>query len=173
MVPMQKQELLSILITFVVGFFAGGYLYVNHFLPMVQPEGVGTREEQGAFEITSQAYGSCGSDCPAFRVASDGSFRYQYSEAVGAEPTLESGRLPRSLRRELAREITTQAIAIQTTEVGSANCASNTNGIDIRYDIMIGGATYRLDSCRTAVDFDSDAWQTLNDVWAYFTELSQ
>jgi hypothetical protein len=169
---MKKQELLSMLITFVVGFLAGAFLYLNVFPTMIQSDSVGTLEEQAAFEIRSQAYGGCRSDCPAFRIAADGTYRYQYSEEVGAEPVLLSGTLPRPLQRDIRREITPQAIAIQTSEAVAVDCPSVRDGIDIRYDITIGGAIYRLDSCRTAVDFDSDAWLVLNDIWTYFNDLS-
>ncbi len=170
---MAKQELLSILITFVVGFTAGGYLYLNYFVPLVQPDGIGSQADQDAFEITSQAYGGCRSDCPAFRVSSDGSFRYQFTVEAGAEPMLRSGTLPRSLRRALDREIVPSAISGQTMPAAGIDCPSARDGIDIRYDISIGGASYRLDSCQTTVDFTSDAWQALNEIWTYINDLSQ
>jgi hypothetical protein len=170
---MQKQELLSILITFVVGFIAGAFLYLNVFPTMIQGDGIGSLEDQEAFEITSQAYGGCRGNCPAFQIAADATYRYQYTDTVGEEPILRSGTLPRSLQRDIRREITTRAIAIQTTQIPPQDCPSQTDGIDIRYDITIDGASYRLDSCRTAIDFDSDAWLVLNDLWGYFNEISQ
>ena len=170
---MAKQELLSILITFVVGFFAGSYLYLNYFTPLVVPEGVGTREEQEAFEIVSQAYGGCRSGCPAFRVAADGTYRYQYTETLGADPVLRSGTLPRSIQSDIRRNIDVRDISTQTALSDTTDCASAVDGIDIRYDITIDGATYRLDSCQTTVDFGSDAWITLSDIWTYFNSLSE
>lgn len=169
---MEKQELLSMLITFVVGFLAGMFLYINVFPTMLQQDDVGTLAEQGEFEIISQAYGGCRSDCPAFRVAADGTFRFQFTERAGEEPMIRSGTLPRRLQREISREVTVAAIALQTSEVPPQNCASASGGIDIRYDVTLGGATYRLDSCRTDVDFTSDAWVTLGAIWEYLNNLS-
>jgi hypothetical protein len=170
---MKKQELLSILITLVVGFFAGSFLYLNTFAGMVGSNDVDSLEEQESFSITSQAYGGCRENCPAFRVNSDGSFRYQYVPEVGAEPLVRSGELPRRLERELGREITTSALASQTAQINSTNCASFTDGIDITYEVVIDGTTYVLDSCRTDIDPTSEAWQALGNVWSYFTEISE
>ena len=170
---MKKQELLSILITFVVGFFAGGFLYLNVFTQMVAQDTVQSVDEQSEFSITSQAYGGCRNDCPAFRVNADGTFRYQYSPSVGAEPVLRSGTLPRSIRRDLERDIRPSEISTQTERVSGQNCSSQADGIDIEYTITLNGAIYTLDSCRTAVDADSDSWQALSSVWTYFTELSR
>lgn len=170
---MKKQELLSILITLMVGFFAGSFLYLNTFTGMINGDSVDSLEEVESFSITSQAYGGCRDNCPAFRINSDGSFRYQYVPSVGAEPLLRSGELPRRIERELSREITTRALAPQTAETNTSNCASYTDGIDIRYEVVIDGTTYVLDSCKTAVDTISGSWQALGNVWSYFTEISE
>lgn len=170
---MKKQELLSILITLVVGFFAGGFLYVNVFSGMIDTNGVESLAEQEAFSITSQAYGGCRDNCPAFRVNSDGSYRYQYVPEIGAQPLLRSGTLPRAIQRNLAREITTRSLAPQTARTNNNACASYSDGIDITYEVLIDGTTYVLDSCNTTVDQSSDAWEALSSVWTYFTEISQ
>lgn len=170
---MQKQELLSILITFVVGFLAGAFLYLNVFPTMIQSDGIGSLADQEAFEITSQAYGGCRDTCPAFQIAADATYRYQYTATVGEDPVLRSGTLPRSLQRDIRREVTARAVAIQTTQIPPQDCPSQVDGIDVRYDITIDGATYRLDSCRTDVDFASDAWLVLNDIWTYFNDISE
>lgn len=170
---MKKQELLSILITFAVGFVAGMFLYFTVFPTMLQPDDVLSLDEQQAFTISSQAYGGCRTNCPAFRISPDGTYRFQYVPEAGAEPLIRSGTLPRSLQRDISRNVTPAAIAIQTTPVQLDDCPSATGGIDIRYDITIDGTTYRLDSCQTAVDFDSRAWLTLNEVWDYFSSLTE
>lgn len=169
---MQKQELLSILITFVVGFFAGGFLYLNIFTQMVQPDNLETKEEIEQFEITSRVYGGCRSNCPAFQVSNDGTYRYQYTPAVGGEAVLRNGTLPLDLQRKLSKEIKENAISGQATPVQGINCASSNNGVDISYTVTLSGNTYVLDSCKTAVVGNSDAWLALSAVWTYFTEIS-
>lgn len=170
---MKKQEILSILITLAVGFFAGGFLYLNVFTSMVQPDNLETLEEIENFSITSQAYGGCRSNCPAFRVNGDGSYRYQYVPSIGAEPVLRSGNLPRSIRKDLEKTVVSRALATQTTRVVRNDCVSAVDGIDIVYDVVIDGTTYQLDSCRTNINPNSPTWQALSSVWTYFTEISQ
>lgn len=171
---MKKQELLSILITFIVAFFLGGYLYLNVFTAMIQPDGdIETVEELSAFSITSQAYGGCRSNCPAFRVNADGTYRYQYVPSAGADALLRSGTLPLNLQRQLERALDTRDLRSQAQSVSPNNCASQVDGIDISYDIEIEGELFRLDSCRSSVDTRSDAWLALSAVWSYFTEQTQ
>ncbi len=171
---MQKQELLSIFITFIVGFFAGGYLYLNVFTQMIQPDSdIETIEELEEFSITSQAYGGCRSDCPAFRVEADGSYRYQYVPSVGEQPLLRSGTLPLGLQRQLDRALEQKELRTQAQSVTPANCNSMKDGIDIEYRVEITGELFVLDSCRTAIDSQSDSWEALSAIWTYFNEQTQ
>ena len=50
-------------------------------------------------------------------------------------------------------------------------CDSYVDGIDARYTIELNDEMYEVDSCGTAVDGDSVAWETLSGLWYYF-ELS-
>lgn len=169
---MKKQELVSILVTLVFGFFAGGYLYLNVFTAMIQPDSLETAEELDAFSITSQAYGGCRSNCPAFRLMADGSYRYQYVPSIGAAPVVRSGTLPLRLQRDLDRALEPRDLRAQAQSVVATNCASATDGIDIEYEVEIEGELFVLDSCRSAVDPRSDAWLALSAVWTYFSEVA-
>ena len=170
---MKKQELLSILITLGVGFIAGAFLYLNVFTEMIQPDGdLETIEELEEFSITSQAYGGCRTDCPAFRVNADGSYRYQYVPTVGAQPILRSGTLPLRLQSELKRELDSRSLVAQSQSANRTNCASATDGVDIEYRVELTGNLYVLDSCRTAIDGQSDMWRALSALWTYFTQVS-
>lgn len=165
--------MLSVLITFVVGFFAGGYLYLNQFTAMVQPDNLDTKEEIEQFEVTSRTYGGCRNNCPAFQISNDGTYRYQYSPTVGADPVIRSGTLPLDIQSKLKKSLKAKDLEGQTESISPEDCASFRDGIDIVYDVVLAGETYTLDSCRTAIDDRSDAWAALSAVWTYFNEISK
>lgn len=162
-----KQEIISIVVTFIFGFIAGGYLYINHFTSMVSPDEVQNIDEVSQFTIVSEAYGGCRSDCPAFQVSQDGTFRYRFSERIGAAPTLIDGTLPRSIQKNISSSVSAAVLARQSRAVNPTNCPSFEDGIDIRYNILYEGVEYELDSCGTAVEFSGDSWQALSAIWTY------
>lgn len=168
---MKKPEIVSIMITFTVGFFAGAYLYVAHFTQMSQPNDVETQEQLEEFTVTSQSYGGCRQSCPAWQVQHDGQYRYQYTPEFGGTPEIVSGTLPLQLQRQLERALTADSLSEQTTVVNSSSCRSFVDGIDIRYTVTLNGTEYRLDSCRTDVDDSSDAWRALSAVWDYLNTV--
>jgi hypothetical protein len=169
---MKRQDVWSIIFTFVVGAFGGGYLYVAHFSKIVAPDNVQSQTQAAEFVIESEAYGGCGSDCPSFQVQGDGSYRYQYATKAGADKTIKSGTLPLEVQRVVKQVLETQSLVAQSQPAKPATCNSNSGGIDIRYGITIAGAQYNLDSCGTAVDDQSDMWNGLAQIWNYFKTVN-
>lgn len=163
-----RQEILSILVTFVVGFLAGGYLYLNEFTKMVSPDVVADVQDVEQLNITSEAYGGCRDMCPAFQVKSDGSYRYRYTPAVGSDEVFRDGTLPLDIQRLVKRDLDAKSLAAQSENINATSCSSFTDGIDINYSIVLSGESYELDSCATAVDFESDTWLALAKIWNYF-----
>lgn len=163
-----RQEIVSILITFVVGFLAGGYLYLNHFSSLISPDDVQDIAEVERLTIISEAYGSCGNECPAFQVKYDGSYRYRYIPELGAEPKIIEGTLPLNIQRDVKRAMDIKDLAQQSKPVNAINCASFADGVDIKYVVTVSGLDYELNSCGTAVDFNGDAWSELAKIWNYF-----
>jgi hypothetical protein len=166
---MKQQDVLSILFTFVIGFLAGGYLYVAHFSKVVAPDDVPTQAQADTFVIESESYGGCDkAGCPSFQVLGDGSYRYQFAETVGAEKTIKSGTLPLEVQQVVKQVLETQQLVAQSQPIKPTDCNSYSDGIDVRYNITIDGAQYKLDSCGTAVDGESDMWSGLAQIWKYF-----
>jgi hypothetical protein len=163
-----RQEILSILITFAVGFVAGGYLYLNNFTKLVSPDDVETLSDTTEFTIVSEAYGSCNEYCPAFQIQQDGSYRYRYTPNIGAEALFVNGTLPLDLQRSLSESVDTTDLKQQSESVNPIDCASFTEGIDISYTITFEGVEYEIDSCGTNYDGDSDLWAALGELWTYF-----
>ncbi|MCA9354255.1 MAG: hypothetical protein KC877_01915 [Candidatus Kaiserbacteria bacterium] len=165
---MKKQDALSIIITFVMGFAAGVYLFLSQAAPVVHKYDVPTEEKVSQFMIVGDVYGVCRNTCPSFQVQADGTYRYLYTPRAGAEQILREGELPAELKRKLRSALTVSALNMQSREIEPAICNSYTDGIDILYDITLDGTQYYLDSCGTDVDPDGAVWSTLSDVWDYF-----
>ena len=162
---MHKNNILSILITFVVGLFAGSYLFATGFADTVARYTTPDVESVATFTVESDVYGGCRDACPSFQVIDDGSYRYFYTPTAGAEQVLRRGTLPFSELRQLKNALTTTALQTQSQPRQPALCNSFTDGIDIRYEVTLAGQKYTLDSCGTAVDGTGKIWQALDSIW--------
>jgi hypothetical protein len=168
---MEKDDLLSILITAVIGFVGGGYLYIAHFNKLYAVDTVATQEEQEQFTLVGEAYGSCGTNCPAFQVKNDGGYRYRYYTEVGQPPTLREGTLPLSEQRAIKRALDVNALEEQSESIAAVDCNSTTGGVDIRYMVTYKGAQYKIDSCGTMVDAEGDIWVAFSSIWQYLQSV--
>ena len=164
---MERQDVISILVTFAVGFLAGGYLYVGHFAKMYGPDAVATQEAAAEFSITGEAYGSCGEVCPAFQLLKDGSYRYRYSPQLGEPAVVREGTLPLAIQRSVKRALGVDVLEDESQTVDAQVCNSTSDGIDIRYRILYQGKEYDIDSCGTEVNADGELWSSLNEIWGY------
>lgn len=167
----KRQDLISILITFLVGVAAGMYLYLTGFAGLVSKLSIPDIEKATEFVIVGDVYGGCREACPSFQVVHDGSYRYLYTPAAGAEQVLRQGVLPISLRRQLEAVITPIELAKQSKEIQPLLCNSYSDGIDVKYEITLDGQLYVLDSCGTAVEAESELWITLGSIWTYYENL--
>lgn len=168
---MKKDDLLSILITFVVGLFAGGYLYITGFAPIEAVVSTPIAEEISEFSIVGDVYGGCRNTCPSFKIVEDGSYRYFYTPAAGAEQSLREGSLPYQLYRNLRNVITESELLKQSRTIVPSTCNSYVDGIDVVYEITLNGRLYIIDSCGTAAEGESELWMTLSQVWSYYETL--
>ena len=164
---MEKDDLISIIITIVVGFVGGAYLYVAHFTKLYGTDEVASQEEQAQFSVTAEAYGSCGTNCPAFQVKNDGTYRYRFYTEINQPPVVREGTLPLSEQRSLKRALDESELLQQAQTIAPGTCNSATGGIDIRYGVVYQAAQYRIDSCGTAVDSESDLWLAFSAIWQY------
>jgi hypothetical protein len=162
---MEREDLISILLTFVMGMVAGGYLYLTQVASLDRMLAMPDLATSESFVVVGESYGSCGRDCPQFRVAPDASYRYFYTNASGERALLEDT-LPNSLMRPLRGNITARELKQQSAD--SSVCTATDDGISIRYRITLDGTTYELDSCGTAVDYSSPLWKSLTPLWQHF-----
>jgi hypothetical protein len=164
---MERQDVVSILITFAVGFIAGGYLYVGYFTKLYGPDAVATQEATKEFSITGEAYGSCGDACPAFQLLKDGTYRYRYSAQIGQPAIVRDGTLPLNIQRSVKDALDEDSLQSESEPVEAVVCNSTSGGVDIRYRISFAGEMYEIDSCGTAVNDSGELWSSLNEIWGY------
>lgn len=169
---MKRQDMLSIWFTFAVGFFGGGYLYIAHFSKVVTPDNVPTQAAAESFIIEGESYGGCKTDCPAFQVLGDGSYRYQFATQAGGEKIIKTGTLPLEIQRNVKNVLETETLTTQSQPLKPTDCNSYSDtGIDVRYKVTLDSAEYVLDSCGTTVDGESDVWNGLAQIWNYFQTI--
>lgn len=164
-----RNDKISILITFVIGFIFGIYLFFSGFMAYEESD-VPTVSQLPTFTLEGDAYGGCdrARACPSFIIREDGSYRFLYTPGVGTPQVIREGDLPRELRTDINRTFTDVSLQAQSRAIEPALCNSYVDGIDVRYEVMIGGNIYKLDSCGTDIEVDSELWQTLVKLWNYF-----
>jgi hypothetical protein len=164
---MLKQDWISILMTFVFGLFAGGYLYVTEFATYVNNSAVPDAVEASKLSIVSDIYGGCGNQCSSFQVLGDGSYRYFYTPNEGGEQVLVEGKLPNDIQKSLKNAFASGQLETQSKPYEPTVCNSYSDGLDVVYEITKNGTEYNLDSCGTAIDGNSELWTALNSIWSY------
>ncbi len=165
---MNKDHILSILITFTVGLIMGGYLYLTQFLPNFSPEALMDSVMTETFVIEGEMYGGFrGRSAPSFQLESGGSYRYLPSAPLDALPDVRTGTLPRKVWEAVERSMSETALITAAQARTGSDCASFVDGIDYRYRVQVDEAVYVLDSCTTALSPTGTVGQTLASVWEY------
>ncbi len=168
-----KQDIAIMGITFVVGIFAGFYLYTTAFAPQFD-EFVGQTEEVYAdFVIEGSQYGGdrAGGTAPSFQLLENGSFRYLPYAVEGEVVEAKEGLLPRALLTEVKQTLTQESLEIASGPVVRGDCFSYVDGRDFMYKVTLESVDYTLDTCTTALTNDSIVGSTLDKLWNYFTEI--
>ncbi len=168
---MKKSDIISILITFVVGVVAGGYLYLTGFAPIESEVAVPDGQELEQFVIVGDIYGGCRNNCPSFRVINDGSYRFLYTPTIGGSQKTREGKLPYALFKKLRSVATASELEKQSQKMEPADCSSYSDGFDVLYEITLNGKLYVINSCGSAADGKSALWLSLQGVWDYFETI--
>lgn len=167
-----KQDITIMVITFLVGIFAGFYLYTTAFAPQFD-EFVGQTESvYEDFVVDGTKYGgNRAGTAPSFQLLADGTFRYLPYTDSGMLGEVREGTLQRTLLREIKDNLTASSLELASQNVTRGDCASYVDGLDYSYSVTIDGDSYTLDTCTTNFRFDSDTYQTLDKLWKYFETL--
>ena len=162
---MTHQDKLSIMITFVVGFVIGGYVYLAGFLPTYHlPEAV-TPDAYESFVIVGDSYGACADDntCLSFQLLDRD---YRAILGSGNESQVVNGSISGALARKLLRTLTPEQLALNATPLAIPECHYAESGTDFRLTITLEGRNYTLDTCVSAIQYDGPVWIALTEVWA-------
>lgn len=168
-----KQDIFIMVMTFVVGIFAGFYLYTTAFAPQFDEFMGQTEEVYNDFVIEGTQYGGdrMGGTAPSFQLLEKGSFRYLPYAVSGGSVAAKEGNLPKTLLTEIKQVVTPESLAIAAGPVVRGDCMSYVDGLDYTYAVTLEGENYTLDTCTTALTSDSIIATTLDKLWNYFATL--
>lgn len=164
---MKKEDLISVLITAVVGLLAGSYLYLTSFAEIINRVFMSDADDVTELTITGDMYGACSNVCPSFQVKRGGLYHFIYPATDNFEKIKKEGDLPFFLRIKLRNNLITEELEKQSREWEVSICDSETEKNEVIYRITLDGKFYILDSCKTKVDKDSKLWDTLQELWEY------
>jgi hypothetical protein len=170
---MTLRDWILFIFTFIVGLFAGLYLYYTTFVP----EYVENRQleelmdaRRTDLQVIGEQYGGCERlGCASFQLTGDRQYRYQAGYVRNTAENIETGDLPRTL-------FSTVKAALDATDLSAAaspaqrTCQSWSDGVDVRYRIAYGEDEYILDSCTTQFSERSPLGLVLADVFAYLDD---
>lgn len=165
---MEVRDWFILIFTFVVGLFAGMYLYVTAYYPIYGGVDDRTVIEAGEFSIIGVTYGGFttpGYVHPSFRLEDSGAYDYfPGGETVGEK---EEGAVPHELMVLVERAVAGSDLARLATPVSGKNCMSYADGIEHEYNIETAEGSYDLDTCTTVFSNGTALGQALLEVWRY------
>lgn len=169
---MSHQDKISILITFIVGLLAGGYLYLTGFATTFKLPEVTTDDVYSEFVIIGESYGACKQDgnCLSFQLLESGKYRALYGDGSDGVITHEAS-IPYSLRRTLKSNLTPTLLTLDSRLAPTVVCQFGNEGTNYRFRISRDEVSYVLDTCLTDIDYNGLPWQTLLKLWNYFTTV--
>ena len=165
-----RQDILIMIVTFVVAVFAGFYLYLTAFAPQFEELAGQTEEVYEDFVLEGTQYGGdrLGGTPPSFQVLENGTYRYLPYTLEGAVVDAREGTVPRSLLNEVKNELTEEVLVTAATIVTRGDCMSYVDGLDYNYSVTVNGENYTLDTCTTNLQVGGTLSITLDKLWNYF-----
>lgn len=167
---MTHQDKISVLVTFLFGLFAGAYLYLTGFAPTFELPEATTDNVYKEFVITAESFGECKSEgnCSSFQVLENGSYRL-INESPAGKPVVKEGSIPGSLKSELESNLNTVTLARLSKERIEEDCRYE--GTNYNFRVSLSEVNYTVNTCDSAVDYESVEWLTLAKLWNYFANL--
>jgi len=169
---MSKHDWFSVLITFVLGLFAGVYLYGSGFAPTFSPPEATTEDVYQEFVITAESYGECSNTntCLSFQLLENGVFRALYDNPDSNEKIIVENKIPNSLRRELYAVLNNRTLAAESRPLPIESCyyGDQTN---YYFRVTREEVNYVLDTCLSDINYEGKAWSVLTKLWNYFSYL--
>ena len=167
------QDILIMIVTFIVAICAGFYLYLSAFAPQFEEFSGQTEAVYEDFVVEGSQYGGdrMGGNAPTFQILENGEYRYLPYSSEGMTVEAKEGTLPRSLMQEIKSVLTDETVSAAATTVTRGDCMSYVDGLDYNYSITLNGENYTLDTCTTNLTVDGTLSRTLDKLWNYFATL--
>lgn len=165
-----RQDTVSIVITFAVGLFAGAYLYLTGFATTFEPPQAGESNVYTEFVITAEAYGACDDEhaCLAFQVLENGAYRAILK--ADTQTYTKEARIPYAIQRELQSLLTPAALVDLSKPQPAPVCAYT--GTNYRFKITRNEVEYVIDTCASAIVYESASWRALAKLWNYMSSVT-
>jgi hypothetical protein len=162
---MTHQDKISIIITFIFGAIVGSYLYFAGFATTFTLPEADTNEAYADLVITADSYGKCEEEdnCFAFQIIGDGSYRAIFD--VTGERIVKEANISSALNQELKATLLPADLALDSTLLVDPLCTEVVNDTYFRFNISLASTTYTLDTCTTAIRYDSPVWTVLRKAW--------
>lgn len=163
---MTRQQIFLLISTFVVGMVAGAYMYITGFAPNYDnniPQDESNRG--GALSIRGEQFGGCEmvGVCASFELTANRKYRYIREHHLDEEtPVAMTGTVSRATFTELEEVLNNTDL--MELKVPGNNCNAAVDGIDYRYDIVVDGVSYELNSCGTEF-YGSRLYNELLKLW--------
>lgn len=172
---MVHQDKISILITFVFGLFAGGYLYLTGFATTFELPETTTDNVYKEFVITGESFGVCKEqgNCSSFQVLENGAYRNIVEASNQIQPILREGSIPRALRSELMANLTQASLETNSKLKATEECRYGGDTPNFNFKVSLNEVNYTLNTCTSDIDFESPAWKSLAKLWNYFANLKE
>jgi hypothetical protein len=159
---MTHQDRLSIIITFVIGIFVGGYLYLTGFLPTYHLPEAMTKDAYEGLVLIADAYGACQIDdtCLSFQLLPDRSF----TAVIGAGSTSYTRKsdVSRGAMSSFIKAISPAALNANSQRLAEYSCRyTGPEATNFRFQVTYEGKNYVIDTCQSQVDYQGALWKAL------------
>lgn len=171
---MKKQDITTILFTFFCGAMAGAYLFLVGFKPQVvqvTAELTPPPDPAKVITIEGQQYGGCerSGRCASFRIKDNGEYSY-LATSVPTATGPYGGALARRDWQQIRSRLSERVLSASAQSVEPEVCGSQYDLVDYQYEILYQGTSYRLDTCGTALDRESELGVTLDWLWQFMAD---
>ena len=168
---MQFNDWFLFISTFIIGLLGGAYLYLTVFVPeyVQNPDIIELSDQRKErLQVSAEQYGGCDmtSSCAAYAFSGDRQYRYQPGVIRNTQENIETGDIPRALFNYILETIE-EADLTYLASPAQRSCTSWVDGIDVRYNVEIGGEFYLLDTCTTQLEASGDVAMALQELFIY------
>lgn len=147
---MTKQQTFVLVFTFIIGMCAGAYMFVTGFAPNYMNNSIDNSATEGVLNIRGTQFGGCqmAGVCASFELTSDRKYKYIPAYKLTEDtPEPLTGSVSSDVFSDLVKVV--KATNLASLQASESVCNAATDGIDYRYDVVVDGVSYELNSCGT------------------------